>query len=143
MNVLSQINQGSLAKPELDKVTERIIGCAHKVSNTLGAGFVEKVYENAHAHQMRKDGLKVIQQYPIEVIYDGIIVGEFFADMLVEDIVLVELKAVSGLIDEHMAQALNYMRATSLPACLLINFGQSRIQVRRLHPSPSRNVSKL
>ena len=75
---------------------------------------------------MRKDGLNVIQQHPIKVVYDGIIVGEFFADMLVEDIVLVELKAVSALTDEHMAQALNYLRATGLPACLLINFGQSK-----------------
>ena len=107
MNVVDQKNQGSLAKPELDKVTERIIGCAHNVSNTLGAGFVEKVYENAHAHEMRKNGLKVKLQHPIEVVYDGIIVGEFFADLLVEDIVLVELKAVSALTDEHMAQALN------------------------------------
>jgi GxxExxY protein len=142
MNVLGQINQDSLAKPELDKVTARIIGCAHKVSNALGVGFVEKVYENALAHQMRKDGLNVILQYPIKVVYDGIIVGEFFANMLVEDIVLVELKAVSALTDEHMAQALDYIRATSLPACLLINFGQSKIQIRRLHPSPSWNIPR-
>ena len=122
---------------ELDKLTERIIGCAHAVSNTLGAGFVEKVYENAHAHEMKDDGLKVLQQHPIKVVYDGAVVGEFFADLLVEDVVLVELKAVSALTDEHMAQALNYLRATGLPACLLINFGQPRLQVRRLHPSPS------
>ena len=139
-NVLGQINQEPLVKPELDKITEKIIGCAHKVSNTLGSGFVEKVYENALAHETRKDGLKVIQQHPIKVVYDGIIVGEFFADMLVDELVLVELKAVSTLTDEHMAQALNYLRATSLPACLLINFGQSKIQVRRLHPSPSWNI---
>jgi GxxExxY protein len=86
---------------------------------------------------MRKGGLRVDQQYPINVIYDGIIAGEFFADMLVEDKVLVELKAVSALTDEHLAQALNYLRATCLPACLLVNFGQPRLQVRRLHPSPS------
>ena len=86
---------------------------------------------------MKKAGLKVSQQYPIKVIYDGIIVGEFFVDLLVEDLVLVELKAVSALTEEHMAQALNYLRATGLPACLLINFGQPKIQIRRLHPSPS------
>lgn len=101
MNIVGQIKPGSLAKTELDKVTERIIGCAHKVSNALGAGFVEKVYENAFAHEMRKDGLKVLQQYPIQVVYDGIIVGEFFADMLVESIVIVELKAIAALTDEH------------------------------------------
>ena len=126
-----------MADQELDKLTERIIGCAHTVSNTLGIGFVEKVYENSHAHEMRKDGLKVLQQYPIKVVYDGITVGEFFIDMLVADLVLVELKAASALTDEHLAQALNYLRATGLPACLLINFGQPRIQIRRLHPSPT------
>ncbi len=121
----------------IDKITEKIIASAFSVSNTLGIGFVEKVYENAHAHQMRKDGLKVVQQHPIKVEYDGVAVGEFLADMLVEDRVLVELKAVSELTSEHLAQALNYLRATGLVACLLINFGKSRIQIRHLHPSPN------
>lgn len=142
MTVLGQMNQGILSKPELDKITERIIGCAHKISNNLGAGFIEKVYENALAHEIRKEGLQLKQQHPIKVIYDGIILGEFFAYLLVENIELVELKAVSALNDEHLAQALNYLRATGLPACLLINFGQSRIRVRRLHPSPSWSISK-
>jgi GxxExxY protein len=124
-----------MTSPEVDKITEKIIGCAHQVSNAPGIGFVEKVYENAHVHQLKKDGLKVLQQYPIKVVYDGIVVGEFFIDILVQDQVLVELKAVSALTDEHMAQALNYFRATGLPACLLIHFGQPRIQIRRLHPS--------
>jgi GxxExxY protein len=127
---------------ELDRLTERVIGCAYRVSNQLGIGFVEKVYENAHAHEMRKDGLRVAQQYPIKVIYDGVIVGEFSADLLVEDRVLVELKAVSELTVEHMAQALNYLRATGLEACLLINFGKSRIQIRHLHPSPNWKTAK-
>ncbi len=126
-----------MAEQALDKLTERIIACAFKVSNTLGTGFVEKVYENAHAHEMTKEGLHVLQQYPIRVVYDRLVVGEFFADMLVEDLILVELKAVSELTEEHMAQALNYLRATGLPLCLLINFGKSHIQVRRLYPSPS------
>ncbi|MBU4225011.1 MAG: GxxExxY protein [Chloroflexi bacterium] len=122
---------------ELDKLTEKIIGCAYRVSNTLGIGFVEKVYENAYAHEIRKDGLKVVQQFPIRVVYDSVIVGEFFADLLVEDRVLVELKAVLELTSEHLAQALNYLRATGLPACMLINFGKPRIQIRHLHPSPN------
>ncbi len=141
MNVLGSINNVSPEKTELDKITERIIGTAYKVSNTLGIGFVEKIYENAHAHEMRKDGLAVIQHYPIRVVYDGIIVGEFFADLLIEHLILVELKAVSALNDEHLMQSLNYLRAASLPACLLINFGQPRIQIRRLHPSPSWKTS--
>lgn len=126
----------------IDKLTEKIIACAFEVSNMLGIGFVEKVYENAFAHRMRKDGLKVVQQYPIKVMYDGVIVGEFLADMLVEDRILIELKAVSELTTEHLAQALNYLRATGLEACLLINFGKTRIQVRRLHPSPNWKVSR-
>jgi GxxExxY protein len=126
----------------IDKITEKIIASAFKVSNTLGIGFVEKVYENAHACQMRKDGLKVVQQHPIKVEYDGVIVGEFYGDMLVEDRVLEELKAVSELTSEHLAQALNYLRATGLSACILINFGKSRIQVRHLHPSPNWKSAK-
>ena len=121
----------------VDKITEKIIASAFKVSNTLGIGFVEKVYENALAHQMMQDGLKLVQQFPIKVEYDGVLVGEFIADMLLEDRVLVELKAVSDLTSEHLAQALNYLRATGLEACLLINFGKSRLQIRRLHPSPT------
>jgi GxxExxY protein len=132
-----------VTETDLNKVTERIIACAFEVSNVLGIGFVEKIYENALAHEMKKNGLRVAQQYPIKVIYDEIMVGEFFADMLVENLVLVELKAVTELNEDHMAQALNYLRATGLSACLLINFGKSRIQVRRLHPSPSWKSSKL
>lgn len=127
---------------EIDQITERIIGCAYKVSNTLGIGFVEKVYENSHAHEMRKDGLRVLQQYPVKVIYDEIVVGDFCLDMLVNDVVIVEVKAVSTLTNDHMAQVFNYLRATGLPACLLINFGQPKIQVRRLYPSPTWKSSK-
>jgi len=122
---------------EIDKITERIIGCAYKVSNALGMGFIEKVYENSHFHEMKKDGLKVVQQHLVKVNYDGVVVGEFYLDMLVNDLVIVELKAVSTLTNEHMAQAFNYLRATGLPACLLINFGQPKIQLRRLYPSPT------
>ena len=121
---------------EIDKLTERIIGCAYAVSNALGIGFVEKVYENAFTHELRKAGLDVRQQFPIKVNYDGIIVGEFFADLLVEENILIELKAVANLDSAHIAQALNYLRATGLETCLLINFGKPRIQVRNLKPSP-------
>ncbi len=127
---------------EIDKITERIIGCAYKVSNTLGIGFIEKVYENAHFHEMKKDGLKVVQQHPVKVNYDGVVVGEFYLDMLVNDFVIVELKAVSALTNDHMGQAFNYLRATGLPACLLINFGQPKIQLRRLYPSPTWKLAK-
>ncbi len=129
-------------KVNLDAITEKIIGAAHEVSNTLGIGFVEKVYENSHAHEMRKIGLTVVQQHPIKVTYDGVVVGEFFVDLLVDDLVLVELKAASTLNNDHMMQALNYLRASGLPACLLINFGTPRAQIRRLHPSPKWKTSE-
>lgn len=125
-----------MADPELDRITERIIGWAYKVSNTLGIGFLEKVYENSLFHELKKGGLVVIQQYPVKVKYDGVIVGEFSLDMLVNGMIIVELKAASTLSNEHLAQAFNYLRATGLPACLLINFGQPKIQLRRLYPSP-------
>lgn len=119
---------------EIDEITKKLIGCAYRVSNTLGSGFVEKVYENALYHEAVKLPLKVVQQYPIKVFYDGILVGEFFADLLAEEKVLVELKAVRELDDVHVAQAMNYLKATGLPVCLLINFGRPKLEIRRLVP---------
>lgn len=119
-------------KDELDKITEKIIGCAYRVGNTLGAGFLEKVYENALAHELRKAGFAVRQQHPVPVHYDGIVVGDFVADLMVNDSVLVELKAVRRLKDVHMAQCLNYLKATGLHLCLLLNFGKTRVQVKRI-----------
>jgi GxxExxY protein len=116
-------------------VTERIIGCAFRVANALGHGFVEKVYENALAHEMRKCGLGAVQQRKIVVFYDDVIVGEFTADLLVEDQVIVELKVVGALSDVHVPQCRNYLRATGKPLCLLINFGQPKVEIRRITPS--------
>ena len=116
----------------LEPVTGRIIGCAFRVANALGHGFVEKVYENALAHEVRKCGLGVVQQRGIVVFYDDVIVGEFTADLLVEDQVIVELKVVGALTDAHLPQCRNYLRATNKPLCLLINFGQSKVEIRRI-----------
>ena len=116
---------------ENDPLTERIIGCAFKVANTLGQGFLEKVYENALVHELRKAGLEVAQQKGLEVHYDGVLVGEFQVDLLVEGSVLVELKAVAGLQEVHVVQCLNYLKASGKPVCLLFNFGRSPV-VRRL-----------
>jgi len=113
-------------------MTEKVIRCAFKVSNTLGCGFLEKVYENALAHELRKSGIQVGQQHDISVHYDGVVVGEYTADLLVEDALLVELKAVKELDDIHWAQCLNYLRATGLRLCLLTNFGKPRLEVRRV-----------
>ncbi len=127
---------------DVNLITEKIIGCSYTVSNTLGIGFIEKVYENALAHTIRKSGLNVVQQHPIKVSFDGIIVGEFVADLLVEERVLVELKAVSMLKNEHTAQALNYLRATGLEICLLINFGTTKVEIKRLRPSTNWKTPK-
>lgn len=117
---------------ELNELTEGIIGAAYTVSNTLGPGFLEKVYENPLTHELRKSGYRIQQQYPIVVRYDGAVVGEYIADLLVEKRVLVELKTVKSLGEVHIAQCLNYLRATGLAVCLLINFGQPKVEIRRL-----------
>ncbi|OGI43293.1 MAG: GxxExxY protein [Candidatus Muproteobacteria bacterium RBG_16_65_31] len=116
----------------LEEMSGIIIGCAYTVSNTLGCGFLEKVYENALAHELRKAGLKLEQQKGLHVVYDRIVVGEYVADMVVEDCVLVETKAVKSLDDVHMAQCLNYLKTTGLKLCLLLNFGTPRVTLRRI-----------
>ena len=117
---------------DINQVSEKIIGCAYTVSNTLGIGFLEKVYENALAHELRKAGLRVLQQRAIQVYYDGAVVGEYVADLLVEDCVLVELKTITGIDNIHLAQCMNYLKATGLNLCLLINFHSSRVEIKRI-----------
>jgi GxxExxY protein len=116
---------------KLNEVTERIIGCAYAVSNGLGVGFLEKVYENALIHELRKAGLNAGQQQPIKVLYDGVIVGDYFADIVVEESVIVELKAVKTFDNIHFAQCVNYLRATGMRVCLLINFGRTKVEIKR------------
>ena len=116
----------------INGVTERVIGCAFKVSNMLGSGFVEKVYENALVYELQKAGLDVGKQHHIQVYYDGVVVGHFIADLLVEEKVLVELKAVKELQTLHTAQALNYLKASGLNACLLLNFGRPKLEIKRI-----------
>jgi len=116
----------------LDEITDKVIGCAFVVSNILGAGFVEKVYENALAHELRSASLAVAQQYAIAVRYKDIIVGEYVADLLVANEIIMELKAVRPLDEIHAAQCMNYLKATGLRVCLLFNFGKPRVEVRRI-----------
>jgi GxxExxY protein len=115
---------------ELNGLTERIIGAAYKVANKLGCGFMEKVYENALTHELRKLGLHVEQQKSINVLYDGVLVGEYVADLIVEGCILIELKAIKSLDEIHAAQCINYLAATRLPLCLLINFSR-KVEVKR------------
>ena len=121
-----------MTKDELDAVSEKIIGAAYKVSNMLGAGFLEKVYENALAHQLRKDGVKIEQQRPIKVYYDDVVVGEYFADLIVAGAIIVELKTAKRIEGIHLAQTLNYLKATGLKLGLILNFGKPRVEIKRV-----------
>jgi GxxExxY protein len=116
----------------LDAVCEVIIGAAFQVSNTLGAGFLAKVYETVLAHELRKSGLQVAQQNPVRVMYDGIVAGAYVADLLVAGCVIVELKCVKAIEDIHLAQCLNYLRATGLKRGLILNFHFPKVGVKRV-----------
>jgi GxxExxY protein len=116
----------------VNKITEKIIGSAYTVSNSLGCGFLEKVYENALAHELGKSSFKVLQQHPIKVYYDNVIVGEYIADLFIEDCVIVEIKALKGLEQTHISQCLNYLKATNIKIGLLINFGKPKVEIKRV-----------
>jgi GxxExxY protein len=113
-----------------EELTKTIIACAFTVHNTLGEGFLEKVYENALRIELVKHGLRVRQQAPISVHYDGQVVGSYCADLWVEDRVIVELKAVRKLSKAHEVQLVNYLTATGVDTGLLLNFGPS-VQIKR------------
>jgi GxxExxY protein len=118
------------AYEEVNKITETIIGCAYRVYQTLGHGFLEKVYENALRIELEEAGLQVQQQVPIQVWYRGRPVGDYFADLLVEGRVIVEIKAVRELAKEHEVQLVHYLTATGIEDGLLINFGPS-VEIKR------------
>jgi GxxExxY protein len=105
-------------------LTDRIIKAYYDVYNQLGYGFLEKVYENALLIELRKKGLFCVAQLPIEVFYEEQKVGQYFADILVEDSVILEIKAAESLVEEHEAQLINYLKATELEIGLLLNFGK-------------------
>lgn len=119
-------------RQEINRVTEKVINCVYRVSNTLGSGFLEKVYENALAFELQQNGLRVKQQHPVNVLYNGHLVGDYIADLLVENSVLVEIKAVRALDEVHSAQCMNYLKATGLKVCLLVNFGKPRADIKRV-----------
>ena len=120
------------------EITEQIISAFYHVYNALGQGFLEKVFENALALELRKRGLKVQQQHPITLYYEGQAVGEYFADLSVADCVIIELKAVETLADAHHAQLINYLKATQIEVGLLLNFGP-KPQVKRKVYETARN----
>lgn len=112
-------------------LTEKIIGCAYRVYNRMGFGFLESVYEKCLLIELERSGLRASTQVPITVRYEGQVVGEFIADLLVEEQIVVELKSVRRLHPVHEAQLVNYLVATGKPLGLLINFGEHRVDVRR------------
>ncbi len=114
------------------ELTDKIIAAAYDVHNQLGFGFSEKVYENAMMIKLTQKGLTVVQQAPITVLFENHLVGEYFADILVNDAIIVELKAVSELVKAYEAQMLNYLKATGKKVGLLINFGEKLKVARRM-----------
>ena len=114
-----------------EELTGKIIGCAMKVHRTLGNGFLESVYQNALVHELKKEGLEVACGVPLHVVYDGVVVGEFSADMLVAGKVIVENKAVQKLCSAHEVQLVNYLTATGVDVGLLLNFGSSELEFKR------------
>ena len=116
---------------EYKEITDKIIGCCYQVHNVLGYGFLESVYEKALSIELNKAGLNAEFQKDILVYYDGQIVGEFKADILVDDIIIVELKSVRMLSKSHEVQLVNYLSATQKDVGLLINFGDKGVQVKR------------
>ncbi len=109
----------------------KIVGLAMKVHSKLGYGFLEKVYENAMMVLLRQEGIHAKQQAPITVYFDGEVVGDYYADILVEDNIILELKAIERITDAHRAQTLNYLKATGLHLAILLNFGKERLKYER------------
>lgn len=112
-------------------ITEQIIGCAYKVYNTLGAGFLESVYHKALLIEFQKAGLRTDSECPLNVFYEDENVGQFFADIIVEEKVVLELKAIRAIVTAHEIQLVNYLAATGIQVGLLINFGEERIEIKR------------
>ena len=115
-----------------DSLTERVIGAILEVSNTLGAGFLEKVYQRALLRELGLRGILATAEASFAISYKGQHIGEYYADILVEDVLVVELKCVERLANEHTAQCLNYLRASGRSVCLLVNFQRPRAEWRRI-----------
>jgi GxxExxY protein len=113
-------------------LTEKVLAAVFEVSNTLGAGFLEKVYERALLKELNVRGISAKAQASFPVMYKGYSVGDYFADILVEDVLVIELKCVERLANEHLAQCLNYLRASGMSICLLINFQKPKVEWKRI-----------
>ena len=116
---------------EYKDITETVIGCAYRVYNKMGFGFLESVYEKCFLIELRKAGLDTESQEPITVYYDGEIVGEFVADIIVNDTIILELKSVRRVSKAHEVQLVNYLVATGKPVGLILNFGERKVEIKR------------
>jgi len=114
------------------ELTEKVLEAAFEVSKHLGCGFLEKVYQTALALELNSRGLKVVTEQPLKVLYKGQVVGDYYADLVVNDTLIVELKATEGNNPLFMAQVINYLSASSMPVALLLNFGKPLVYFRRL-----------
>ncbi len=122
------------------QLTDQVIGCAYEVHNILGSGFMEKVYENALLNELISRGIKADAQRQLSVSYKGAVVGEYYADIVVEDSLIIELKAVEKLTDIHELQLKNYLKATNIELGLLINFGKS-VEIKRKYVPNQTNLN--
>lgn len=120
------------------ELTGKIIDCAYKVHKILGFGFLESVYQNALLHELHKVGINAQKEQKIQVVYDNQLVGDFAADIVVEDLIILELKSIQDLHPAHEAQLNNYLKATGMEVGLLINFGQELEVKRKINSSPAK-----
>jgi len=119
-----------------EDITHRIIGCAYKVYNTLGFGFLESVYRKAMVIELEKSSLQTEQEKPLKVYYDNQVVGEFYVDLFVEQEIILELKSAQNMVREHEVQLVNYLNALKKEIGLLVNFGPKGVEVKRKYREP-------
>jgi GxxExxY protein len=125
-------DEENMTKDEYDEITQKIINCAFIVSNTLGPGFLEKVYENAMTIELQKANLDAKPQFPIKVFYDNICVGDYYADLMVNDEIIIEIKTVRAIEGIQIAQLLNYLKATNKKLGLILNFAKPKVEIKRI-----------
>jgi len=125
------------------EMTDKIINSFYKVYNVLGYGFLEKVYENALVIELKSAGFKVLQQQNIKVYYENQVVGDYFADIIVNDLIILEIKAAEGLRDENKAQLINYLKATNKQVWLLFNFGKKPEFKRAIFSNERKEISEV
>jgi len=131
-------------KPPHSDISEIVIGCCFEVIKELGAGFLENVYKNALFIAMKQKGLNVTAEQPFEVMFRNCKIGKYVADLIVENVIVVELKCCAALLPEHKAQVINYLKVSGVPVGLLVNFGQQKLEYKRLHhPNRLDEMEKL